>query len=159
MMNALANILAARIGETGPLSFAEFMEAALYHPEHGYYASGRAAIGRGGDYFTNISVGPLFGRLLMWQFAEMWERLGQPATFGVVEQGAHAGDFAQDVLEGARELEPAFFEAIRFTIIEPVPGPGGEAASAACVAMPRSSCGWKSRPRFRHSTECISPTS
>jgi SAM-dependent MidA family methyltransferase len=120
-MNALTDILAARIGEAGPLSFAEFMEAALYHPEHGYYASGRAAIGRGGDYFTNISVGPLFGRLLMRQFAEMWERLGRPAIFTIVEQGAHAGDFAHDVLEGARELEPAFFDAMSYIIVEPLP--------------------------------------
>ena len=33
------------------------MEQALYHPEHGYYSSGRCAIGRKGDYFTNVSVG------------------------------------------------------------------------------------------------------
>jgi SAM-dependent MidA family methyltransferase len=125
-MNALTVILAARIGEAGPLSLAEFMAAALYHPEHGYYASGRAAIGRGGDYFTNISVGPLFGRLLMRQFAEMWERLGRPAVFTIVEQGAHAGDFAHDVLEGARELEPAFFEAVRYVIVEPLPGPAAK---------------------------------
>jgi SAM-dependent MidA family methyltransferase len=120
-MNPLTAILAARIAEAGPLSFAEFMEAALYHPEHGYYASGRAALGRKGDYFTNVSVGPLFGRLLMRQFAEMWERLGRPAVFTVVEQGAHAGDFACDVLEGARALQPAFYEAARYTIIEAVP--------------------------------------
>ncbi|HEV7405616.1 MAG TPA: SAM-dependent methyltransferase [Chthoniobacteraceae bacterium] len=120
-MNALTSILADRIDAAGPLSFAEFMEVALYHPEHGYYASGRAAIGRGGDYFTNISVGPLFGRLLMREFAEMWARLGRPASFTVVEQGAHAGDFAHDVLEGARALEPGFFEAVRYTIIEPIP--------------------------------------
>src|SRR3954469_19742916 len=120
-MNPLTAILAARIAEAGPLSFAEFMQAALYHPEHGYYDSGRAAIGRGGDYFTNISVGPLFGRLLMRQFAEMWERLGRPAVFTIVEQGAHAGDFAYDVLEGARELEPDFYEALRYTILEALP--------------------------------------
>lgn len=120
-METLSSIIAARIQATGPLTFAEFMEAALYHPEHGYYASGRSAIGRGGDYFTNISVGPLFGRLLMRQFAEMWERLGRPAVFTIVEQGAHAGDFAFDVLEGARDLEPVFFEAIRYIIVEPLP--------------------------------------
>lgn len=120
-VNPLSAILAARIAEAGPISFAEFMEAALYHPEHGYYASGRAAIGRGGDYFTNVSVGPLFGRLLMRQFAEMWERLRRPAVFTIVEQGAHAGDFAHDVLEGALNLEPAFFEAVRYVIIEALP--------------------------------------
>lgn len=120
-MNALSAMLAARIHAAGPLTFAEFMAAALYHLKHGYYASGRAEIGRGGDYFTNISVGPLFGRLLMRQFAEMWERLERPAIFPIVEQGAHAGDFAFDVLEGARDLEPAFFAAVHYAIVELLP--------------------------------------
>jgi SAM-dependent MidA family methyltransferase len=48
----------------GPVSFAWFMEQALYHPVHGYYASGQRAIGRRGDYYTNVSVGPVFGHLL-----------------------------------------------------------------------------------------------
>ena len=38
------------------------MDAALYHPNWGYYSSGREIIGRRGDYFTSVSVGPLFGR-------------------------------------------------------------------------------------------------
>src|SRR6202008_1560222 len=61
---ALADFIRQTIRETGPVTFAWFMEQALYHPEHGYFSSDRAAIGRGGDYFTNVSVGPLFGQLL-----------------------------------------------------------------------------------------------
>src|SRR5450631_4340829 len=79
----------------GPAPFAWFMEQALYHPEHGYYSSGRASIGLKGDYFTNVSVGPLFGQLLAAQFAEIWKRLGQIDNFTMVEQGAHDGEFAR----------------------------------------------------------------
>src|SRR4051812_39503526 len=86
-VNALSAKLAARLRADGPLSFASFMQAALYDPELGYYSTGRAQIGRRGDYFTNVSVGPLFGRLLMRQFAEMWRLLGQPVSFTLVEQG------------------------------------------------------------------------
>ena len=93
------------------------MEQALYHPPHGYYSSGRAAIGRGGDYFTNVSVGPLFGQLLAAQFAEMWERLGEIESFSIVEQGAHHGEFARDVLSAAGK--DSFFEKLRYQIIEP----------------------------------------
>ena len=96
------------------------MEAALYHPEWGYYSTGREIIGRRGDYFTSVSVGPLFGQLLMRQFAEMWRRLGSPIPFTIVEQGAHTGQFAEDVLDGARTLEPEFFAAIRYVIVEPL---------------------------------------
>ena len=103
----------------GPQSFAWFMEQALYHPAHGYYSSGRATIGRRGDYFTNVSVGPLFGELLAAQFAEIWERLGQADNFLIVEQGAHHGQFARDVLESTQRRFPEFFSALRYQIVEP----------------------------------------
>ncbi len=97
------------------------MQQVLYHPGHGYYASGRCAIGRRGDYFTNVSVGPLFGQLLAAQFAEVWERLGETDNFVIVEQGAHHGDFARDVLESARNCYPDLFAVLRYRIVEPFP--------------------------------------
>jgi SAM-dependent MidA family methyltransferase len=97
------------------------MEQALYHPEHGYYSSGRCAIGRKGDYFTNVSIGPLFGQLMTAQFAEIWEQLGKIDNFVIVEQGAHDGQFARDVLQSARLRAPEFFEALGYRIIEPFP--------------------------------------
>src|SRR5262249_53520448 len=97
------------------------MEQALYHPELGYYSSDRAAIGRRGDYFTNASVGPLFGQLLAAQFAEIWRRLGQPEKFVIVEQGAHHGEFARDVLESTQRRFPEFFGALSYQIVEPFP--------------------------------------
>jgi SAM-dependent MidA family methyltransferase len=116
---ALVQVIREEIRSRGPQSFAWFMEQALYHPEHGYYSSDRAAIGRHGDYFTNVSVGPLFGELLSAQFAEIWERLGRTDNFLIVEQGAHHGQFARDVLELARRQFPEFFSALRYQIIEP----------------------------------------
>jgi SAM-dependent MidA family methyltransferase len=105
----------------GPQSFAWFMQQALYHPEHGYYSSGRCAIGRKGDYFTNVSVGPLFGQLLASQFFEIWERLEKVNDFVIVEQGAHDGQFAQDFLEFVHKRLPEFFDALRYRILEPFP--------------------------------------
>jgi SAM-dependent MidA family methyltransferase len=118
---ALSDFIRQTIHRTGPVSFDWFMEQALYHPEFGYYSSGTCAIGRRGDYFTNVSVGPLFGRLLAAQFAEMWEILGRPGDFMIVEQGAHHGEFAGDVLDEARERTPDFFSALRYCVIEPFP--------------------------------------
>jgi SAM-dependent MidA family methyltransferase len=118
---ALANIIRGAIAQTGPVPFDWFMQQALYHPEFGYYSSGQCQIGRRGDYFTNVSVGPLFGGLLAAQFAEIWEILGRPGDFTIVEQGAHHGDFARDVLEAIRKCSPDFFSAMRFCVIEPFP--------------------------------------
>ncbi len=119
--HALIERIRAEIKAGGPVPFAWFMQQALYHPEDGYYSSGRSAIGRRGDYFTNVSVGPLFGQLLAAQFAEIWERLGKIDKFVLVEQGAHHGKFARDVLESARKRWPDFSAAVRYRIIEPFP--------------------------------------
>jgi len=116
---AILRLIRAEIKTRGPVSFAWFMQQVLYHPEYGYYSSGRCAIGRRGDYFTNVSVGPLFGHLLAVQFAEIWHRLGKPYNFAIVEQGAHHGDFARDVLESARKHWSDFFAALRYKIVEP----------------------------------------
>jgi SAM-dependent MidA family methyltransferase len=117
----LADYVRDTIRRDGPVTFEWFMTQALYHPELGYYSSGRCTIGRRGDYFTNVSVGPLFGRLLAAQFAEMWESLGRPEDFVIVEQGAHHGDFARDVLGAVREGAPDFFATLRYWIVEPFP--------------------------------------
>ncbi|MEO6971759.1 MAG: SAM-dependent methyltransferase [Chthoniobacterales bacterium] len=117
----LIQIIRDGIRARGPAPFAWFMEQALYHPEHGYYGSGRCAIGRRGDYFTSVSVGPLFGKLMAGQFAEIWETLDRPDDFVIVEQGAHHGEFATDVLEALRAQQPEFFAVLRYRIVEPFP--------------------------------------
>lgn len=116
---ALINFIRDTIRARGPVPFAWFMEQALYHPEHGFYSAGRCTIGRRGDYFTSVSAGPLFGKMLAAQFAQIWQLLGQPSDFVIVEQGAHHGEFAFDVLQAARSQRPDFFPALRYRIVEP----------------------------------------
>ena len=118
---SLPDLIRAEIARRGPIPFRDFMALALYHPEHGYYTSGRATIGREGDFFTNVSVGALFGRLLARQFAEMWERLDRPGRFTIVEQGGHRGEFAHDVLTGLREFAADCFAATEYYLVEPSP--------------------------------------
>lgn len=116
---ALVRLIRDEIARGGPMTFARFMELALYHPAHGYYTSGRCVIGRGGDYFTNVSVGSLFGEMLALQLREMWRHLGQPAEFVIVEQGAHDGRLAADILGAATAAKDGFADAIRYVIVEP----------------------------------------
>ena len=119
-VTSLIDLLREEIARRGPIPFRDFMAAALYHPEWGYYGSGRARIGREGDFFTNVSVGALFGKLLARQFAEMWVRLGRPGDFTIVEQGGNRGDFARDALGGLREFAPECFAAASYWLVEPV---------------------------------------
>ena len=94
------------------------MEAALYSPEIGYYERPQQVIGRAGDYFTSVSVGDVFGRLLAFQFAEWLEAV--PADrLQLVEAGAHHGQLARDVLTWLREQRPQLAESLEYWIIEP----------------------------------------
>ncbi len=77
-MPSLPQILREQLLAAGPLPFAQVMQQALYHPEHGYYGAGPRRIGRQGDFFTSVSVGPLFGRLLALQAVQEWQALGEP---------------------------------------------------------------------------------
>src|SRR5207237_7781516 len=72
-----------------------------------------------GDYFTNVRGWPSFGQFLAAQFSEIWERLGKMNDFVIVEQGAHDGQFAQDVLEFTQKRLSEFFDALRYRILEP----------------------------------------
>lgn len=88
----------------GRITFERFMEQALYHPQFGYYTSRREKIGKRGDFFTSVSVGPLFGKLLAKQFRSFRKELGNPAEFEVVEFGGHRGELRADVLAAAPDL-------------------------------------------------------
>ncbi|MEY2906864.1 MAG: hypothetical protein RLZZ408_1335 [Verrucomicrobiota bacterium] len=115
----LIDIIIKEIKQTGLIPFRRFMEAALYHPEHGYYASGRARVGKEGDFFTSVSVGGIYGRLLASVCREVWERLGRPSSFTIVEQGANDGSMASDILGEIAKSADDFSRCARFLIVEP----------------------------------------
>lgn len=116
----LLPILLSEIRSRGPLTAAEFMELALYHPEHGYYAAAAQRSGRAGDFYTSVDVGPLFGGLLAAQFAEMWDvlRARGADAFDLVEAGAGNGRLARDVLDAAAREHPDFYRHLRVTLVE-----------------------------------------
>jgi SAM-dependent MidA family methyltransferase len=96
--------ICAEIRARGAMTFARFMELALYHPQYGYYTSSKPRIGKAGDYFTSVSVGALFGKLLAKQFLQFRRALGSPPEFEVVEFGGHRGQLRADVIAAAPDL-------------------------------------------------------
>jgi SAM-dependent MidA family methyltransferase len=106
--------LADRIRRQGPLPFDSWMEAALYDPEGGFFATGGGAGRAGGDFITSPEVGGLFGRLVARALDEWWDRLGHPDPFVVVEAGAGRGRLAVAVLAA----EPACASALRYVLVE-----------------------------------------
>src|SRR5437899_12801056 len=92
------------------------MRECLYHPVHGYYS--KAEFKRFADYYTSADVHPIFARLLARQFAEMWETLGRPEEFTLVEGGAGAGRVASQVLDFCEAKLPVFYDALRYVAVE-----------------------------------------
>jgi len=95
----LAALLAEEIRDRGSIPFHRFMEAALYHPEYGYYRRGRDPFGKAGDFFTAEQIQPVFGILIAARVRQLYEEMGRPGDFTVVELGA-----------GRREMAEAFAE-------------------------------------------------
>lgn len=120
-MTPLARELCREIAAGGPLRFDRYMERALFDARLGYYAADRARIGREGDFHTSVSVGAAFGRVLAAQCAEVWDLLGRPRRFDLVEQGANDGRLAADILSGLEIDHPECFAAAVFTLVEPFP--------------------------------------
>ena len=104
------------IQRDGPISFDRFMELALYSPVGGYYRS-HTPIGPAGDYFTSPTAHPLFGTLLAAQLQQMWELLGKPSLFTVLEAAAGNGVLASDIMSAA-QTTPEFARALRYVALD-----------------------------------------
>ncbi len=119
----LCDIICQRIAESPHrrITFAEYMDLVLYHRQQGYYATNQVNIGVRGDFFTSPHLGADFGELLAEQFVEMWEFLGRPARFQLVEMGAGQGLLAADVLRYLHRHYLDFFKVLEYIIVEKAP--------------------------------------
>ena len=92
-MNPLAARLRERIAASGPISFSSFMESALYDAQDGFYARG-ARLGAQGAFTTTPIAAPFLAHALGAELRAVWERLGRPRPFTVVEVGPGDGSLA-----------------------------------------------------------------
>ncbi|MEK6720513.1 MAG: SAM-dependent methyltransferase [Chloroflexota bacterium] len=98
----------------GPITFARFMERALYEPGLGYYRSPDARPGRAGDFLTAPEADPIFGTTMARQLAEVWRRLGEPDRFIVREPGAGTGTLAIAILRALAASKSSLVGCIRW---------------------------------------------
>ena len=124
----LGHALAAAIAERGPITFADYMEIALYHPQGGYYTNAkRTPQGWDGDYLTSSDLHPLFGAAIGRQLAQIWDLLGRPQPFAVLEDGAGRGLLARDVLawatDATSDAPTGFAEALHYRLHDVAPPP------------------------------------
>lgn len=115
-MNELAQLLARRIALQGPITVADYMAEALGHPKHGYYMT-QNAFGADGDFITAPDISQMFGELIGLWCVEVWDRIGRPARFNLVELGPGRGALMTDALRAAA-VEPEFCAAAALHFVE-----------------------------------------
>lgn len=118
---ALVARIRSEIGRSGPMTFARFMELALYDPDGGYYRSSEARPGRGGDFLTAPETHPIFGDVLARVMAEVWERLDRPRPFVLREHGAGTGTLGLGILDRLERDGSALANILRYDPVEMEP--------------------------------------
>ena len=117
----LVAAIRAEIRAGGPITFARFMELALYHPALGYYTTGLRGPGREADFLTAPESHPIFGWTMAAQLAEAWDRLGRPVPFTIREFGAGTGALAAGILDGLGRSGSPLRGTIRYRVAERSP--------------------------------------
>ena len=112
----LALKLKERIRRDGPITVAEYMRACLTDPEHGYYVN-KQAIGAKGDFVTAPEISQVFGELIGLWSAVVWQQMGSPARFNLVELGPGRGTMMRDCLRAAK-IVPGFLDAASLILVD-----------------------------------------
>ncbi|HJU93968.1 MAG TPA: SAM-dependent methyltransferase, partial [Pyrinomonadaceae bacterium] len=116
---SLAERLREVIRREGPVTFHDWMKAALYDPAGGYYQrSDLERWGREGDYRTSPERSELFAATFAHYFAKLYDELQRPAEWSIVECGAGDGRFAVGVLRTLADRFPQVFAATRYVVYE-----------------------------------------
>jgi SAM-dependent MidA family methyltransferase len=120
-----ADLVAAlrdEIAATGPITFARFMERALYEPGHGYYRQSAPGPGTAaGDFLTAPEAHPVYGAALGRLVDEAWAAMGRPIPFTITEPGAGTGALAAGLLGGLRDAGSPLAADVQYRPVEVEP--------------------------------------
>ncbi len=118
-MTPLEKIITRMISDDGPLPLDRYMTLCLSHPEHGYYMT-RDPLGAAGDFTTSPEISQVFGELIGVWVAQVWQQLGSPRSFALVELGPGRGTLMMDVLRVLQKV-PACAKAAEVHLVETSP--------------------------------------
>ncbi|WP_343289185.1 class I SAM-dependent methyltransferase [Wolbachia endosymbiont of Encarsia formosa] len=100
----------------GSISISNFMNAALYHKEYGYYMN-KLPLGKDGDFITAPEISQLFGETIAVWIMNIWEKLGKPSKFSLVELGPGKGTLIHDVIRVTKKYS-CFFSSMDIHLVE-----------------------------------------
>jgi len=101
------------------IPFSQFFYQWLYGPG-GYYTR-PLEIGKGGDFFTAVSVSPLFGGAIARHIYKRIAAGELPGDATIFEVGAHRGYLLADIVQFLYTFDPSLIQSLTFAIIEPFP--------------------------------------
>ena len=101
---SLGELIDMQIRANGPISLATYMGLALTHPRAGYY-TGADPLGAKGDFITAPEISQMFGELIGFFIVNLWQQLGQPKSFTLLELGPGRGTLMQDALRAASKAD------------------------------------------------------
>lgn len=115
----LGALIDMQIRQHGPISVASYMGLALTHPRKGYYKQG-SSIGATGDFITAPEISQMFGELIGFFFVNLWQQMGGPKAFTLLELGPGRGTLMTDILRVATRA-PGFGDAAAVELFETDP--------------------------------------
>ncbi|MFM2220315.1 MAG: hypothetical protein RLZZ553_63 [Verrucomicrobiota bacterium] len=105
------------------MTFCDYMNLCLYHPEFGYYAQVPDQVGKSGDFFTSVSCGPVFGILLAEKIARWWRETEVTGPWRILEPGANNGALAIDILHHLHQHHAEVYQELQYVTVDPLPVP------------------------------------
>ena len=115
----LPDLIDLQIRQAGPMSIATYMGLALTHPRVGYY-TGADPLGAAGDFVTAPEISQMFGELIGFFVVNLWQQMGEPKSFTLLELGPGRGTLMQDALRVAARAE-GFLDACHLQLFETNP--------------------------------------
>jgi NADH dehydrogenase [ubiquinone] 1 alpha subcomplex assembly factor 7 len=112
--------LRALIAAEGPIGVDRYMALCLGHPVHGYYRT-RDPLGAAGDFTTAPEISQMFGELIGLWAATVWDGIGRPERFQLVELGPGRGTLMRDALRAIAAAAPACRAALDLNLVETSP--------------------------------------
>lgn len=115
----LPELIDMQIRSSGPMSIATYMGLCLTHPTKGYYKIADP-LGAGGDFVTAPEISQMFGELVGFFLVTLWQQMGSPKDFTLLELGPGRGTLMADMLRVACRAE-GFREALDLRLFETNP--------------------------------------
>ena len=116
MHSPAEDLVRSSIRQNGPISFENFMDIALYS-EGGYYNTSDV-FGTNGDYYTSPLIHPIFGSMCALQIERMWQLMGCPDPFYLIEQGSGDGTLAEDILTALSLLNAHLYNSVIYMCVD-----------------------------------------